>query len=38
MSVVIVGNKGQEGVREVGEGDIGPMDMGDTGTEGVREV
>ena len=33
-SVVIVGNKGHEGVREVWE-TIGLMGMGNTGTEGV---
>ena len=37
MNVVIVGNKGHKGVQEVWE-TIGPIGMGNTGTEGVREV
>ena len=36
-SVIIVGNTGHEGVREVWE-TIGPMGMENTGTEGVWEV
>ena len=38
MSVVIVGNKGHEVVREVWEGDNWSDGMGNTGTEEVQEV
>ena len=38
MSVVTVGNKGHEGYEKYGRETIGLRVMGNTGTEGVREV